>query len=274
MKLNGILSETRRKTPLVQVITNYVTINDCANVLLACGASPAMCEVEQEAYAFSKLSAAVYCNIGTLTPEQRLAIKEALRGAAEKEIPVILDPVGCGAIPSRIDYIEELRSQYPIHVVKGNLGEIKSLAGIKTEVRGVDSVDDGKDAVEACVSLARDWQCVVAATGEQDVVTDGTRVAVIQNGTQMLTKITGAGCMAGAVIAGFCGAAASSFEGTVAGLLAISLAGEQAAASADGDLPGTFKVKLIDEIHRLTEEIMTASGKVKWITPSQTDSIQ
>ncbi|MEN1759962.1 hydroxyethylthiazole kinase [Anoxynatronum sibiricum] len=266
MNVKGILTATRSKTPLVQAITNYVTINDCANVLLACGASPAMCEVAREAYDFSRLSAAVYCNIGTLTPEQRQAIQEALRGAAEKEIPVVLDPVGCGAIPSRIDYLEELRSQYPIQVVKGNLGEIKSLAGIETQVRGVDSVDNGEDAVEACVSLAQKWQCVVAATGIQDVVTDGTQVAVIQNGTQMLTKITGAGCMAGAVIAGFCGAAENPFKGTVAGLLAMSLAGEKAAAGEGGQLPGTFKVKLIDEIHQLTEESMAASANIRYFS--------
>jgi hydroxyethylthiazole kinase len=260
------LSNLRSKTPLVEAITNYVTINDCANILLSIGASPAMCESADEAYDFTKLANAVYLNIGTLTKEQELAMLQAVKAADELNIPVILDPVGCAAIPRRIGFIDKLRSFGKVDIIKGNLGEIKSLAGVKTQVRGVDSLDEGEDGVEVCQQLAKDWKCIVAASGKIDIITDGETTALVHNGDDMLTKVTGAGCMLGALTAGFCGANKENLLAScIASFLSMGLAGEHAAQQNRGVYPGSFRVFLIDEIYKLNDTILRDKSKIEFV---------
>lgn len=257
------LEQVKAKTPLVEAITNYVTINDCANILLSLGASPAMCESADEAYDFSKLASSVYINIGSLTKEQELAMLQAVKAAEEVAIPVVLDPVGCAAIPRRIGFINKLRSFGKIDVVKGNLGEIKSLAGVKAKVRGVDSIDEGDDAEEVCVKLAKDWNCIVACTGKIDIITDGNQTIQIANGTEMFTKITGAGCMLGALTAGFCGANQNELlAACVASFAHMSIAGENAAKLNRGNLSGSFRSFLMDEIDQLNAEEISKKLKM------------
>jgi hydroxyethylthiazole kinase len=252
MDLSYYLQQVKDRGPLVEAITNYVTITDCANILLSAGASPAMCESADEAYEFTKLAQAVYLNIGSLTKEQELAMLQSVKAADEVSIPVVLDPVGCGAIPRRIEFINKLRSFGKIGVVKGNIGEIKTLAGAETQVKGVDSLDDGEDAVEVCEQLATDWNCIVVATGKRDIITDGTQTATVDNGTEMFTKITGAGCMLGALLSGFSGANPEAlFEANLAGVISMGIAGEKAAKLERGHLPGSFRSYLMDEIHQL-----------------------
>jgi hydroxyethylthiazole kinase len=252
MELQHYLQHIKDRGPLVEAITNYVTITDCANILLSVGASPAMCESADEAYEFTKLSSAVYLNIGTLTKEQELAMLQAIKAADELTIPVVLDPVGCGAIPRRVDFIHKLRSFGKISVLKGNVGEIKTLAGAKTEVKGVDSLDEGEDAVEVCEQLAKDWKCIVVATGKRDILTNGKQTATVDNGSEMFTKITGAGCMLGALLAGFSGANPEAlFEANLAGLVTMGIAGEKASKLDRGNLPGSFRSYLMDEIHQV-----------------------
>lgn len=252
MNLQTYLKQVKDQGPLVEAITNYVTITDCANILLSAGASPAMCESADEAYDFTKLAQAVYINIGSLPKEQELAMLQSVKAAEEATIPVVLDPVGCGAIPRRIGFINKLRSFGKISVVKGNIGEIKTLAGAQTQVKGVDSLDDGKDAVEVCEQLAKDWNCIVIATGKTDIITDGNQTATVSNGTEMFTKITGAGCMLGALLAGFAGANPKAlFEASLSGVVAMGIAGEKAAQLERGNLPGSFRAYLMDEINQL-----------------------
>lgn len=252
MDLQHYLKQVQERGPLVEAITNYVTINDCANILLSLGASPAMCESADEAYEFTKLAQATYLNIGSLTKEQELAMLQSIKAAKEVDIPVILDPVGCGAIPRRITFINKLRSFGRISVLKGNLGEIKTLAGAETQVKGVDSLDDGEDAIEICEQLAKDWKCIVIATGETDLITNGKKTASLENGSAMFTKITGAGCMLGALLAGFSGAnPAQLFEANLTGLITMAVAGEKAAQLNRGNLPGSFRSYLMDEINQI-----------------------
>jgi len=257
------LKDVRERTPLVQAITNYVTINDCANILLSFGASPAMCEAKAEVEEFVNLIGALYINIGTLTEEQEAAAFFAAQKAAQLGKPIVLDPVACGAISRKARFTEELLAKAPVAVIKGNIGEIKFLAGYQGKVRGVDSVDDGDGAVEACQSLAREYNTVVAATGQVDVVTDGERTCLIENGTEMLTLITGAGCMAGALTAATAAVNPDRFVSTAAGILAMGLAGELAAKSLNGILPGTFRMKLFDYIYNMTGDDVLEGGKVK-----------
>lgn len=262
-KINNTLANVRKNTPLVQAITNYVTINDCANILLSFGASPAMCEARREVEEFVPFIQALYVNVGTLTEEQREAAILAVKKASELGKAIVLDPVACGAIKSKMEISRELLECGKISIIKGNAGEIKSLAGFEGKVRGVDSLDNGENMVEACTYLAKKYNTVVAATGATDIITDGERVCFIENGTEMLTRITGAGCMTGALTAATAGVEEDKFVAAAASLLAMSLAGEKAEKCVDGNLPGTFRVKLIDMIYSIKEEDVLKGGKIR-----------
>lgn len=262
-QIAGILEQVRERTPLVQCITNYVTINDCANILLCFGASPAMVEVEDEVEEFAGAISALYINLGTLTEEQHRAALRSARKAAELGKPVVLDPVACGAISRKMEVTRELLSGGGISIIKGNTGEIKSLAGCTGQMRGVDSVDDGAGIVEAGQSLAREYRTVVVATGRIDMVTDGRRTCLIDNGTEMLTMITGAGCMVGALTAAMAGVCEDGFLAGAAAVLAMCLAGEKAAGGMERPMPGTFRVKLFDAIHSLHRDDILKGGRIR-----------
>ena len=259
----GCLRSVRDQTPLVQAITNYVTINDCANILLCFGASPAMAEARDEVEEFVGLIDALYINLGTLLDEQYDATVKAVNKAAELNKPVVLDPVACGVISRRAALTEELLKEGKINVLKGNMGEIKFLAGLGGKARGIDSIDDGRGGIEACQSLAQRYNLVVAATGPTDIITDGERTCLVDNGTPLLTMITGAGCMVGALTTATAGVDDDPFIATTAAVLAMALAGEKAAASLPAVLPGTFRVKLFDYIYCMTGEDVLKGGKVQ-----------
>lgn len=259
----NILSKVKEKTPLVHALTNYVTINDCANILLSYGASPAMVEAFDESYDFAKISSAIYINIGTLTKEQEQAMIMAVLSAKNNNIPVVLDPVACGALKRKIDFIQRVFEIGKVDIIKGNLGEVKFLAGYESKTRGVDSIDDGSNSVEACISLARKHNCVVVATGEEDIITDGERTALIKNGTPLLTLVTGAGCMVGALTAATAAVEEDKFISAITSVLSMNVAAEHAAKEVN--TPGSFKVKLIDEIYSLKEDDLKKEGRIQWI---------
>ncbi|MEQ8174354.1 MAG: hydroxyethylthiazole kinase [Syntrophomonadaceae bacterium] len=246
------------KRPLVHCITNYVTINDVANILLAAGASPAMVEHEQDAGGFARLAGAVYLNVGSLTQDQELAINGAVLAAREEGIPLVLDPVACGVIMSYRRTCQMIMESKALSIVKGNQAEIKSLAGIDAKVCGVDSLDEGEGVEAACHALYKNYRSVVVASGAQDLVV-GERTARISNGTALFQAITGAGCMLGAVIAAC--VAASPDDPWMAGLtatLAFNIAGEKAAVQSSG--PGSFRINLMDKLYSLKGHDIVKEG--------------
>jgi hydroxyethylthiazole kinase len=261
-----LLDAVRELNPLVDCVTNYVTANDCANILLSFGASPAMLDVASEAYAFARISGALYINFGTYIREQETAATEAILGAKAAKRPVVVDPVGCGAIRGRIGILSHLHEIGRIDIIKGNAGEILSLAGKDARVKGVDSGEETEGLEEAVTALARQYHCVIAATGKVDLVGDGQRLVRISNGVELLTKITGAGCMAGALCAAAAAAAAQTggdmLIATVAALAALGVAGELAYETAR--LPGSFRTALIDRVFTLTGDILKEKGKAAW----------
>lgn len=261
--ISKVITKLRKKVPLVQAITNYVTINDCANILLAFGASPAMCEAYDESFDFAKIVSALYLNLGTLTKEQEASTIMTAISAKVHNIPVVLDPVACPVIKRKVDIIDKIIQLGRVDVIKGNSGEIKFLAGLQAEVRGVDSIGDQEGLIEACTKLANKYNCVVAATGEKDIVSDGKRIAVIENGVEMLTKVTGAGCMLGALCAGTVGAEDDTFMATCAAIVSMGIAGEKAYEAAKS--PGSFRVKLLDSIYEINEEEIIQSSKITFL---------
>lgn len=248
------LCRVRETTPLVHNITNYVVANTSANALLAVGASPAMTHDPGEMRDMVAISSALVVNMGTLTPTYVAAIPLALAAAGSKPIPVILDPVAVGALPSRTDLALGWLAMYPVSVIRGNAGEIMSLAGVEAKSRGVDSLEGSEAALEAAHSLAETFGCVVCVSGAVDMITDGTAIWRIENGDPMMPMVTGLGCTASAICGAFAAVAEEDAMGqAVASAMAVTaIAGEIAAGRAKG--PGTLQLELYDALYLLNEE--------------------
>jgi len=259
-----IWDEVKAKTPLVHCITNYVTINDVANIILASGASPAMAENPNETEDFARISSALYLNLGTLTSEQEQAMMNAVKGADGAAVPIIIDPVACGVIPHKLKMFEKLIESGTIACIKGNGAEVKSLAGMDCQARGVDSLDQGEGLEQACLTLAKKEQLVVAATGAIDIVAYNNNLGFISNGTPLFGLITGAGCMVGGVVSACTGAVPlKPWLAAMTGLIAFNIAGERAAVISGGN-PGSFRSLLFDKLYNLRGKDIIKEAKVEW----------
>lgn len=263
--ISKAIEEVREKKPLIHHITNYVTVNDCANVVLAIGASPIMADDIEEVQDITAISSALVINIGTLNSRTIESMLAAGRKANEMNIPVVLDPVGAGASKLRNETTQRLLREIKFSVIRGNISEIKFIAGIKASTKGVDASEsdslDGETASKVIAEkVSRRFECVTAITGVIDVVSDGTRTILLKNGTKLLSKVTGTGCMCSSLIGSFCGASSDKLIAAAAGILSMSIAGEIAEESFDGN--GSYRVKIIDEISRLNSETFMKRGKV------------
>ncbi len=251
--LPKIFASIRTKSPLVHNITNYVTVNDCANVLLAVGASPIMADDIGEAAEITSLSSALVLNIGTLNRRTVESMLASGKRANETGIPVVLDPVGAGASALRNQTALEILKRIQITVLRGNLSELSFLAGMSASTKGVDASesDAGNDAVFAAVSAAKRYRCTAAVTGAVDVISDGERTVKLYNGHPMLSRVTGTGCMTSA-LAGACAAVANDpLAAAAAAVASMGIAGELAYESAGKAGTGSFHLAVIDALSRL-----------------------
>jgi len=253
------VAAVRERAPLVHNITNFVVMNNTANALLALGASPAMAHSLDEVEDFVAISQALVVNIGTLDSQQIAACKLAAMRAGAVGIPWILDPVGAGATPYRRTAASALARLRP-SAIRGNGSEILALAQQSGQGRGVDSAHGSNMALSAARRLAAETGAVVAVTGAVDYVTDGTRVIAIENGHPLMTRVTGLGCSATAVIGAFLAVEADVLMATVAALAAFGVAGEIAAETARG--PGSLQVALLDALYRLDEATLDSRARV------------
>ena len=253
----ALLMAVREKQPLVHNITNFVVMNNSANALLALGASPAMIHSCDEVEDFVALSQALVVNIGTLFSEQIAACKLAVIRAGTVGVPWILDPVGAGATPYRRVAAGALAKLNP-SVIRGNGSEILTLAeqARSGQGRGVDSLHGSESALDGARTLARETGAVVAITGAVDYVTDSERITAIENGHPLMTRVTGLGCSATAVVGAFLAVERDAFAATVAGLAVFGVAGEIAAERAAG--PGSLQVALLDTLYALDEGTLKA----------------
>jgi hydroxyethylthiazole kinase len=259
--LKDAIARLRAATPLVHNITNFVAMNATANALLAIGASPAMIHAIEEVADFTPQAAALVVNIGTLSGDRLASMELAAAKANEIGVPWILDPVAAGSTPYRTAAALTLAHLRPA-VIRGNASEILTLdGGAHAMPKGADSVHRPEAARAAAGRLAVTLGTVVAVTGATDYVTDGRRLAAIANGHPMLTHVTGTGCMATALIGAFLGAGLAPFDAAAAGLAALGVAAEIAAAGAAG--PGSFQVALMDVLYRLDDAIMAARARVQ-----------
>lgn len=261
MEFEKILTAVRHKKPLVQCITNFVTVNDCANIILASGGSPTMASHPLEVEEAVRNVRALVCNLGAIDKVESmiLAGKEANRIGK----PVILDPVGAGGTGLRRDSVKRLIDAVHFTVLRGNASEIRYLAGQQTTGSGVDVSDmdeiteENLDAAVAMASeLAEGLNAVIAVSGKIDVISDGKETCVLRNGCATMARITGSGCMLTSLIGAFCGAWDEPFPATCAAMAAMGISGEIAEEKRlrNGTGNATFRSDLIDAVFNLTEE--------------------
>lgn len=262
-KIAHALQQVKEVKPLVHHITNYVTVNDCANITLALGASPVMADDRDEVEEMVSFAKALVLNIGTLNSRSIESMLLAGKKAKNLGIPVVLDPVGVGATKLRTETARRIIDEVQPTIIRGNMSEIKILAGLQVAIKGVDSVADEDDSQGIAKKLASQLHCVVAITGKQDVVTDGSRVCLINNGHEMLSQVTGTGCMTTSLVGSYSAVLADPLLGAIAGIITMGLAGEQAQSQLEGDEGlGSFRVKLFDGISRMTGERLKSGGQV------------
>ena len=245
------LRKVRDARPLVLNITNYVVMNTTANALLAVGASPVMAHAIEEVEELVDISQALVINIGTLSAPWVSAMLRAGKRAAARNVPVVLDPVGCGATRYRTLTAQMLIREIHPAVVRGNASEIRSLVRNDQGGRGVDSLHSSEDIIDDALALSASAGCVVSVSGAVDVVVQGNRVARIANGHPMMTKVTGMGCTASAITGAFVGVCDDPFESSAHAMVVMGVAGELSAERASG--PGSLQVGFIDALFNLQE---------------------
>ena len=256
---NSMLMNVWSKKPLVCQITNYVTVNDCANITICAGGSPVMTDAIEDIEDMVKISSALVLNIGTLNSRTVESMMLAGVTANKCGIPIILDPVGAGATRFRTETAKRLMDRLDIAVIKGNSGEIATLCGLDGKVRGVDS--DSVFGADAALKLALKTGSIVAMTGKVDYVSDGKDTYKLENGTPNLDCISGSGCMLSAVTGCYVAANGVSIDSVISAISAFNIAGELVTGSEG---PGTFKARLFDSLYNLSEaDIAARTRKTK-----------
>ena len=266
-----LINKVKEINPLVIHYTNEVTINDCANITLALGASPLMSYSNEEVEEVVSIASSVVINIGTMNSSRLDLFVKAGKAANKFNKPVILDPVGVFATKTRTDFTNKLLNEIKFDVVKGNVAEIKFIGGLDVRGQGVDSFDDGEDISEVIKKIAKKIGCIVVATGKIDFISDGNTVIKIFNGTSKLKSVTGTGCMTGSLIGSYLGAYNNlegrerdnfiKVEAVAMGVLTMAVSGEL--ADKDNISIGTFKEELMNNVYEMNIDKLKEYGRIE-----------
>ena len=268
--LGKCIENVRNTVPLVHNITNYVTVNDVANILLACGGSPIMSDEPEDVADITSICGGLNINIGTLNQRSIEGMFVAGRRANELGHVVLLDPVGAGASALRTNTAVKLMDELKFNVIRGNISEIKTLAQGSGTTKGVDAdVADAvtEDTLDGAVAFTKEFAkkagCIVAITGAIDLVSDGDRCFVIRNGRPEMGKITGTGCQLSGMMTAFVVAnQENQLEATAAAVCAMGLAGEIGwSRMQEGDGNSTYRNRIIDAIYNMDEETLDQGAK-------------
>ena len=271
------LSMLHEKNPLTHCITNFVTVNDCANAILAIGGSPFMAEDAEELQEVVTIADVLVINIGKLSQEQINSMHVSSKTANETNTPIVLDPVGVGVTELRNKTTLDLINNYDIAAIRGNISEIKAIAKLiglideNNAAKGVDvNLDDiiTKDNLKANGELiaktAKKLNTTIVASGPIDILSDGETTIAINNGDDMMPLITGSGCMLSSIV-GSCVGAINPLEGSLLAILAMNLAGEKARAKVDEREEGTgsFRAYLIDYLYKTNSESLINESNIE-----------
>lgn len=248
-QINAIRKSVKDQNPLVHCITNPISINQCANAVLAVGASPIMAEHPEEVAEITSTAKALVLNLGNITDVRMKSMLISSEVAYKNGIPFVIDAVGIACSRLRYDFLHKLLKYKP-SLIKGNYSEVNSLYNRAYKSSGVDAkLTDEKTITEAAVWLAKKYECIVLASGKTDIVTDGDRFFCIKNGTPSLAGITGTGCMLG-VLCGCYLSVRNNIYGVIAACSVLGICGELAKTDAGN---GTFFINLLDKLSNLSD---------------------
>lgn len=264
------VEKVRESKPLIHNITNYVTVNDCANILLASGASPIMADAKEEVEDITSICDGLNLNIGTLNSNTIESMILAGKESNRLKHPVVLDPVGAGASKLRTTTAGTLMQEIAVDVIRGNISEIKALALGTNTVQGVDAAvtdevtkDNLQDAIRFIQEFANTTNTIVAVTGAIDIVADKDKAYVIYNGHSMMSDVTGTGCMLSAVITAYLAANSDSkLEATATAVIGMGICGEMAherLAALDGN--ASYRSYIMDRMYHLDGETLRKKAK-------------
>jgi len=264
--IRTIYKRVKKEKPLIHHLTNYVTAGDCANIALCFGASPIMADAAEE---ISEITASADClvlNLGTINRVKFASMELAAVRARKKGIPLVLDPVGVMASEFRLQAALEL-IRGGVSIVRGNYTECRTLLLETRQGKGVDSYEFNLDDTESMAkSAAKKYGCIFAVTGKVDAISNGRNSVIGYNGRELLTRVTGTGCMTTTLIG--CAAAVNSdlLHAALCGIQTMNIAAELSEeALKEGDGPGTFKVHLFDKVYSLSSEELIARCKLRQI---------
>ncbi len=264
------LTNVRATNPLIHNITNYVTVNDCANILIACGGSPIMSDDIDEVEEITSVCGGLNINIGTLNSRTIPAMIKAGKKAKELHHPVVLDPVGAGASALRTNTARLIMEEVKPDAIRGNISEIKTLAMGSGTTKGVDAdvadkvtPENLKNAVEFAKSFARECGAVIAITGAIDIVTDGKKAYCIYNGDKMMSNVTGTGCQLSAMTAAYITANPDNIiEAVATAVILMGVAGEVAKLRMRyGDGNSSYRNYIIDAVYNMDGDTLERYAK-------------
>lgn len=269
----NVLENVRKSEPIVHVITNYVTVNDCANIILAAGGSPIMADSKYEVEDITSIANSLVINIGTLNEDVAEAMIKAGKKANELGHPVILDPVGVGSSSFRKKFVFDLLKEVDFSVIRGNISEIKTIYRGKGITKGVDVdendivTDENIDETIAFIKkLSRKTGAVIVVTGAIDIASSSEKTYIIRNGHPLMTRVTGTGCMLTTVIGSFCGANSNNIlEATAAAVCAMGICGELGYDKLEevGGGTSTYRTYIIDFMSKMDSKILNGGAKIE-----------
>lgn len=268
--LGTYIQNVRKNTPLVHNITNYVTVNDVANVLLACGGSPIMSDEPEDVEDITSICGGLNINIGTLNQNSIKAMFLAGKKAQELGHVLLLDPVGAGASALRTNTAVNLMKELSFDVIRGNISEIKTLAlgsgttkGVDADVADAVTEENLDEAIAFVKAFAKEAGCIVAVTGAIDLISDGEACYVVRNGRPEMGKITGTGCQLSGLMTAFLVANQDeTLPAAAAAVCAMGLAGEigwDHMKPEDGN--STYRNRIIDAIYHMDSKTLDEGAK-------------
>lgn len=271
--MNDIILNVRQNVPLVHCITNYVTVNDVANALLACGASPIMSDDINDVEDITSICNATVINIGTLNENTIKSMLVAGKKANELNHPIILDPVGAGASNLRTKTTFELLEKIHFDVIRGNISEIKTVfsgsgttKGVDADISDVVTENNLEDAINFAKELAQKTNSIIAITGAIDIVANEKDAFIIRNGNAMMSKVTGTGCMLTAMIGAFVAANnkddISKLKAVACAISVMGYSGELAYDKCKEIGTSSFRTSLIDNISLMTDAKLQKGIKI------------
>ncbi|NMA83775.1 MAG: hydroxyethylthiazole kinase [Epulopiscium sp.] len=265
-KMINIIHKTKETNPLIHCLTNHITINDCANIILAVGGKPIMAEHVEEVGNITKNAKALVINIGNINDARIDAIFLSGKIASKNNIPIIFDPVGVAGSPFRKDLSKKILQELKPNIIRGNISEIKALSNITTKATGIDihpsdvptdkNIDQLTDIVKE-LSVKQD--AVIVATGKTDIIADHHSLYLVSNGVDMLSQITGTGCMCTSLIAAYC-SHGDLLTASVAATTIMGVCGELAKENSNGI--GSFKISLFDHLYQVSNQMIQERGKI------------